>query len=458
MPNPIQLAPNGDLLAALNALPVAATLLLPRGETFNVPAGRGPLVLKDGQTIGSYWDETKPKPPRPRIVFAGDKIGVDIGGSRDVKLDSVQVEAAGNGKCAGVEIHDAANILLENCVVRGWRMNVTVKKARGLVVRGCLIADSWTADAEDFGHSSGLYAYQTTGIVLDRSAFVGNGYKPGTAKPTIFNHGVYIHGSCGPSDVFDCTFVANSSHGLQQRSGGNARGNLFWDNPIGHSHGLVNGSLAFKGGVGGAVERNVYVGGATIDGERRGYALEFGNAASTIARDLLAAHDSQKHDAPFLINPCQRVTNPGEVVSPCRVEMTRVFAYQWPGFPPTRTGVLRVATPAVGGRERVEVLPAAAPAVDLRALLGDVEAAARRDPWVCAARAVRAARNALGLDGPTPGQIAAARARVKAIDLEDAALVARRAPLSETIAGIDAKRRALAEEREELMVQIGGDD
>ena len=110
MPNPVKLAPNGDLITAFSALPVAGTLLLPRGATFDVPPGRGPFVLKDGQTIGAYQPEPPtPKLPRPRIVFTGDRTGVDIGGNRDVKLDSIQIEASGGGKFVGVEIHDATS-------------------------------------------------------------------------------------------------------------------------------------------------------------------------------------------------------------------------------------------------------------------------------------------------------------------------------------------------------------
>ena len=457
MPEPIQLPPTGDVLAAVEALPPGGTLLLPRGQTFNVPAGRGPLVMKDGQTLGAYGDRATH--PRPRVVFTGDKTGVDIGGNRDVKLDSLQILAIEGGRFTGVEIHHADNVVIGNCVIAGWRMNVTAKTTRSLVVRGSLIADAWRSPAATLDHAQGLYAYDTTGILLDSSAFVRNGYRPGRTRPTIYNHGVYLYANCGPAAVRDCAFVANSSHGIQMRSGGDIAGCLFWDNPIGLSHGVVNRSEVRTGGVAGTVERLVFVGGATIDGAKRGYAAEFGNAAGTIARDLVAAHETtQLYDVPYLINPSQHPTGGTTPVSPSRIDMTRLFAYDWPGHP-DRRGVLRDATrTATGAREQIEAR-ALPPGVNLRSLLGDVEAAARRDPWSCARNGVKAARIALLLEV----NVEEVRARLREIATkltglaaEDARAAQERLRLEAAQQARAAERAALESERARLQALLGG--
>ena len=96
------------------------------------------------------------------------------------------------------------------------------------------------------------------------------------------------------------------------------------------SHGLLNGSAVKGGSVAGTVERNVFVGGATIDGSKRGYVAEFGNAAGTVLRDNLAAHDSQRWDAPFLINPCRNVTG-----TPASVNLSALLG-DAAGTPPAR--------------------------------------------------------------------------------------------------------------------------
>jgi hypothetical protein len=456
-PRPVELSPGADPVTAANTIPPGWTLLLPRGANYNVAPGRT-IAPKPGVTVGAYGERDAngaPKLPRPRLMFTGGVVGIDITG-KGVTLDSLVIDAVSstaNGKFPGIRIRDAADVKIENCVSRGWTFGVVAHRTKGLTIRGSLLADNFTRDRGKYGNAAGIYAFETDGLVMDRVSFAENGRK------SIFDHGAYIAASCGPVTVTGCTFVANSSHGIQMRSGGDISDCLFVDNPIGLSHGLVNGSAVKSGGVSGTVERLVFIGGATIDGSKRGYVAEFGNAADTVARDLLAAHDSQKWDVPYLLNPCKNVT--GIPVSPIRIDLARLLSYDWPGHP-DRRGVLRTATAATGARERIEALPASA--VNLRALLGDVEAAARSDPWT-AARGVTVARKALGLDvppQPNPEQ-EAARARLLEISARLTELTAQdqrdanvRAALDAGLRVRDTERSALQAERAELQEVVDG--
>ena len=65
-------------------------------------------------------------------------------------------------------------------------------------------------------------------------------------------------------------FADASSHGLQARSGGTIEDNVFLNDPIGMTFGLVNGSPVTPGGVSGSVRNNVFLGGPSIAGSPRG--------------------------------------------------------------------------------------------------------------------------------------------------------------------------------------------
>src|SRR6185295_2311577 len=109
------------------------------------------------------------------------------------------------------------------------------------------------------------------------NVFDHNGWLDGVSggDPTSFNHNVYLRADNTDVVVVGNVFAHASSHGLQARAGGRIENNLFLDNPIGMSFGLVNGSPATAGGVSGRVSGNVFAGGgdSTIAGFVRGWAL-----------------------------------------------------------------------------------------------------------------------------------------------------------------------------------------
>ena len=110
--------------------------------------------------------------------------------------------------------------------------------------------------------------------------------------PTIYNHDVYLSADNSGVVVSGNIFAHASSHGLQARSGGVVQNNLFIDDAIAMSYGLVNGSPMTAGGVSGTVSGNVILGGDNIGPLTRGGGIEIGNIApggnTTITDNLFA--------------------------------------------------------------------------------------------------------------------------------------------------------------------------
>jgi hypothetical protein len=155
-----------------------------------------------------------------------------------------------------------------------------------------VIADSYNTT----GHSQGIYAQQVTNLLIEENLFDHNGWneKVSGAQKTIFNHNLYINVTCENLTVKDNIIVRAASHGLQARPGGLVTGNLFVDDPIAMSFGLVlGGSTPKPGGITGEVSDNVILSSADIEPENlpRGMGIQLGNIQSAIIEDNIIAHD-----------------------------------------------------------------------------------------------------------------------------------------------------------------------
>src|SRR4030095_8354285 len=92
--------------------------------------------------------------------------------------------------------------------------------------------------------------------------------------------------------------IANaSSHGLQARSGGRIENNVFLDNPVGMTFGVVTGAPVTPGGVSGVVNGTVFLGTRDISGEKRGKGIEVGNTRPNIPTVVSNNIFSQSNDA-----------------------------------------------------------------------------------------------------------------------------------------------------------------
>jgi hypothetical protein len=176
-----------------------------------------------------------------------------------------------------------------NFTVQGTVPNTN--SIKNVKLRRNVIADSYNTT----GHSQGIYAQQVTNLLIEENLFDHNGWhdKVGGAEKTIFNHNMYINATCDGLVVLNNISVRAASHGLQARPGGTVSGNLFVDDPIALSFGLVLGSDPKAGGVTGEVSDNIILSSADIDPVDlpRGMGMQLGNIQSAIIENNIIAHD-----------------------------------------------------------------------------------------------------------------------------------------------------------------------
>lgn len=269
-----------------------ATVLLPRGATFT--GGLNAAVLA-GITLGSYGD---PKLLPPKIV---SPVGpcLNLMGGHNLTINGI--DFIGNGLTPVLRFAMIDGLVLRDCGVTKGSFGVVIQvldsqpasvRNRDVHLIANRIIDNDKPGGDD---SSGLYIDRTDGIEITGNVFDHNGWSA-TSVRTMRNHNVYIHGSCSPAAITGNVFANAASHGLQARSGGVVGGNVFLDNPIHLSYGLVNGGgPVFAGGVTGAITDNVLMGSADIAPNlERGMAIQVGNVRQlTIARNWIGSDNGQ---------------------------------------------------------------------------------------------------------------------------------------------------------------------
>jgi hypothetical protein len=329
-------------------------LLLKRGDTFNDVfswawdksgrSGTEPML------ISAYGTGTRPiLATGSSYGLASDKgssniaiVGLDIYSSgRDPSVPGYST-ATKNGISwlapTGVQ---GQNLLIEDCAFRFYGTNISVQGYGGgswsnVAVRRNVIADAWNLEA---AHSQGAFFTYVDGLVLDGNVFDHNGWNESIvgAEPTVFNHNVYITSACNDVAVRNNIFANASSHGIQARSGGDIQNNLFINNPIGMSYGLVNGGSGLKaGGVSGTISGNVFLGGRDIAGSPRGWCIEIANLKSaadgggTVIRDNVFANDTQGANAAIRLSICDGA-QPNFATSPGLNDLTieSNVVYNW---------------------------------------------------------------------------------------------------------------------------------
>ncbi|HEX8914948.1 MAG TPA: right-handed parallel beta-helix repeat-containing protein, partial [Humisphaera sp.] len=275
-------------------------VLLKRGDVFYdafgywKKSGRGddePMV------IGAYGDGDRPE------VRTGNATGITVGSiaaqrMADVAILGIRFRASGRdpslggtafaSTAKGISVVSAVDdLLIEDCKVERFQTNVSFVPVYGdssdVRVRRCIVVDAFTTS----GYGSGLFADGVRGLTVEGSTFDHNGWlEAAGAAANLHNHNLYITGNTSGVAVRYNVIANASSHGVQARSGGEITNNLFVDNPIGLSYGLVNGAgVDTPGGVTGTVSGNVFLGGRDIDGAGRGMAIEVSNIAHASIRD-----------------------------------------------------------------------------------------------------------------------------------------------------------------------------
>lgn len=266
------LAPVRSLAKAKSLIGNGDQLLLRAGDTWSESLGYWGAF---NSTISAYGGG-----PRPRIVTGSDGISLARGVS-NVTIRGISLNGDSSSRTGALLIGGQRNITFDNVQIDGFRNNITAQAyyapIDNLTVRDSVITDS----APVGGHSSGIYADGVRGITIERNVFDGNG---GRSSP--FNHGVYVTALSSNLVARDNIFSNSSSHGMQARSGGAITGNLFANNSIGLSVGLVNGDgTHVNGGVVATVTDNVFTGGGSL--RDRGIGMELGNIKSGVVADNL---------------------------------------------------------------------------------------------------------------------------------------------------------------------------
>lgn len=326
----------------------ADQLLLKRGDVWHETLGTWRKSGRSAQEpilIGAYGAGDRPR------LNTGTAGALRVSGGRDggriehVSLIGLHFSAharlpgpdfvASQGD-TGIRLSGPADdVLIEDCRVEGYRDNISLSAVSGQVsdvaLRRSIVVDAYSSDPAV--HAQGLYASGVDGLVIEENLFDRNGWVPGVAGATMFNHNVYLQSNNQRVVVRGNVFARASSHGLQARAGGRVEDNLFLDNPIGMSFGLVNGAAVKPGGVSGVVNGNVFLGAGTIDGGARGWALEVGNirpgGATLASNNVFAAGGPNARNPAIVIAPGSAITNPADAAGVNDLTVRGNVVYDW---------------------------------------------------------------------------------------------------------------------------------
>lgn len=258
----------------------ADQLLLARGDAWDESLGiweRSGLDQDQPMVIGAYGTGDRP------LLRTGDNaFRIHSGGGvSHVALVGLHLQHTGANRADGLSITGAADdLLVEDCLIEQYQNNIVAEASHGPVsdirIRRSVIVDSHNYAFPDRMNSEGAFFEAVQSLKLEENVFDHNGWAV-PSDATIYNHNVYIRSTCTDVEARGNLFANAASHGLQARSGGIIENNVFLNNPIGLSFGLVNNSPVTPGGVTGRVKDNVFIGGGSINGDERGNGVEVAN-------------------------------------------------------------------------------------------------------------------------------------------------------------------------------------
>lgn len=259
-------------------------LLLKAGDTFNDRFASWSLSgnsASDPIVISTYGAGARPvinsgyyaalftsKTPVSNLAIIGLSFNANLHASNPAK-DPTGVDLMGGG----------SNYLIENCEFQNYDVNINAQAYWGplsnVTLRRNIVLNAWSINT----HAEGFYALGVNGITLTGNDFDHDGWDTSIpyAYATVFNHDVYISAKNSNVSVTNNIFAEASATGLQDRAGGTVTNNLFINDPVGMTFGLVNGAETQAGGVSGIVENNVFIGGAKTGNYNEGIGLEVGN-------------------------------------------------------------------------------------------------------------------------------------------------------------------------------------
>lgn len=170
--------------------------------------------------------------PRPKFLsndsifqFGAGKVGVAIVGLHLEYTGSEQNKASMFGQ------DGTRNFLIEDCYISGWGdgivFHATANGRLGPIkVRRNVVVDTRDTD----GRCQGMFFGEVDGLEIVENVLDWNGRS--TGPQTIFMHNVYIHESCGAAIFNGNISTRATSHGVQERPGGQMVNNFFYQNGV----------------------------------------------------------------------------------------------------------------------------------------------------------------------------------------------------------------------------------
>lgn len=357
-------------------------LLLARGDVWRetlgewTKSGRG---VQEPMLIGAYGAGARPRletGTRTAFSISSAKsdvayvslIGLHLVASARVPgyADFIAGAKGGNGLRI---LSKVDNLFVEDSIVQAYEDNILLQDYNGapsnVTIRRSIVVDAYTATG---GNSQGLYAYGVNGLVLEGNLFDHNGWSesvPG-APATVYNHNIYLASNTTNVIIKDNVIANAASHGLQARGGGRIENNVFIDNPIGLTFGVVKGASVMPGGVSGVINGNVFLGTRTINGAGRGKGLEIGNTrpnVPTVVSNNIFAHADQSAGSDYaMLLSYVGDTNGEQAAGLNDLTVQGNIVYRWskglkfdPGFVPGTAGRLALNRVTIRGNDFQQV-------------------------------------------------------------------------------------------------------
>ncbi|MBX3375584.1 MAG: right-handed parallel beta-helix repeat-containing protein [Phycisphaeraceae bacterium] len=299
-------------------------LVLKRGDEWNESF---PTWVKGGSSetemmvIGSYGEG-----PRP-VLNTGSGQGFLSVAEPDALAHLALMDlhfradrASGTSLDSGVTfLNKWSNVLIENCKIEGFRNNIVIEslnsRPSNIRVRRCVVVDAFTV----FWNAQGIYTGSVDGCLIEECVFDHNGWRRGVpgANATIFNHNMYLHGSCTGMVTRGNITARAGATGISQRCAGISENNLVLQNPTG----IYLGEGQFVGGSRHAVRNNVVLDARDIDSTNaRGFGIWIGGVRHVEVYGNVVAHQRSGSDNVTAIN----------LASDSRsVLMSRNIVYDW---------------------------------------------------------------------------------------------------------------------------------
>lgn len=237
------------------------------------------------QVIGAWGTGPRPKFAVNETVFYG---GNNCVGMALVDLHLEYTGGAQN-KSSMFFQEGCRHLLVEGCYIAKWGDGIVMHSVSGsgritdVKIRRNIIVDTKDTD----GRCQGVFFGDMDGLVMEENVLDYNGRS--TGEQTIFMHNVYIHETCGTAVFNGNISTRATSHGLQERPGGQVINNFF----------AQNGVNCYQGSSAGGTNTcsyNVVIDGRNISAEHpRGIAYELsgrGNVEYNIAAHQVSGTDN----------------------------------------------------------------------------------------------------------------------------------------------------------------------